>query len=295
MTRRHLLIVLAIVGLVLVNLLADVGLLWLIEEIFRNSAWLDQIPIGVILGQLLLLALWFGLGDGRWYLRLVVAVALTLGIAKTIGIAEYLGNRSQRNYDPGSSMVIAFMLLAMLLITSCFGFLLRRIRSWRLTWQPVESTPATGQFQVGDTLLWMCIVSGALASVRFVVSIDKDFPAQFLDIGLYTVKTTMVVLGAMMGAFSTRGRLRLAVLVSLTVLLIGAAFAVPDAYENVRQIRAGVTIPVPFYRYAVAWGQQTLKHEEFVVTAAMIALANCLALLALGGKLVRPGGLLQSA
>ena len=98
-----------------------------------------------------------------------------------------------------------------------------------------------------------------------------------------------------MAAFSTRRHLRVSMLVSLAMLLIGAVFAIPDAYENIRQMLASATIPVPFYRYAVAWAQQCLKHEEFVFAAAVIALANCLVLRALGGKLVRPGGLLQNA
>ena len=276
-TRRHLFVALAIVSLVLVNLLADVGLMWLSDKYFRGSSWLDIIPVGVILGQLLLLALWLGLGDGRWYLRLVVSVALTLSMAKTIGIAELLSSRSRQDYNPGRSMMIAFMFLAMLLATSCFAFVLRRMRSWRLTWQEIVSGPATSQFQVGDTLMWMIVIGGALASIRFLVTIDEDFPSQFLDIGVFSVKTTMVVLGAMAAAFSTR-RVRAVIFLALAVLLIGATFAVPDAYDSVQRMRASATIPVPFYRYAVAWGNQTLKHETFVVAAAVTALANCLAL-----------------
>lgn len=90
MTRRQLFIAFAIFGLVLVNLLADLGLLWLIEEIFHSSAWLDQIPIGVILGQLLLLALWFARSAfaATWQLRneptKMATTAMASGISRTM-------------------------------------------------------------------------------------------------------------------------------------------------------------------------------------------------------------------
>jgi hypothetical protein len=287
-TRHRLHVDVALAALLLANLLTDVGLLWLIEERFSRSAWLDQIPIGVILGQLMTLGLWLGLGDGRWYHRLVVVVPLTFGIAETIGIAELLTSRSHHDYDPGGPMMIAFIFLAMVLAVSLLGFVLRRTRGWRLTWQQITSSPVTSQFQVGDTLLWMIVLGGALAALRFLVTIDKDFPSQFLDIGLYGAKTTAVVLGAMLAAFTTRRRLSSLVLLSLFVVLIGAAFAVPDAWGNIQRMGTSATIPVTFYRYAVAWGQQTLKHEEFVIAAAVSGLVNCLALRALGCKLVRP-------
>jgi len=267
------------------------------EEWSRGWPARDEIPIGILLSQLTLAALWLGLGDGRWYVRLVVAIPLTFCLAKTIGIANQLSPKALSRGQPDPSAMIFFILLAMLLASSCFAFVLRRTRSWRLTWQQIGNVHATRQFQIGDALLWMIVVSGSLAALRFLVSIDNDFPAQLLDISMYTVKTMMVVTGTMIVAFSTRRKIRGLVLITLVVLVIGALFAVPDAYENVQRMRGG-TPPTPFYRYVAAWANQTKKHEAFVIAAALGGLVNCLVLRALGCRLVRPsvaGDLPQSA
>jgi hypothetical protein len=280
-----------LVGLIAANLLIDVGLIVLIQAWSRGQPWHHEVPVGTLLGQLTLIGLWFGLGDWRWYVRLVVVVPLTFCLAEALGTAEYLSSKTRRDFDPGNAMVFAFMLLAMMLAVSWVGFILRRTRSWRLTWQHVEAIPAMHQYQIGDALLWMVVVGGSLAAIRFLMSIDSDFPSQILFLALYAVKTTAVVLVAMTLAFATRRKLRAAGLLVIAVLLIGALFAVPDAYENVRNMRAGAgATPVPTYRYAVAWGNQTLKHEACVIATTFCAVANCLVLRLLGGQLVRPGG-----
>jgi hypothetical protein len=277
----------ALFGLVAVNLASDVGLMLLVEEKSRGTAWHREAPIGLVLSQLTLLAMWLGLGDGRWYVRLVIAVPLTFALANALGIVKALSSAARRDYDPGNAMLIAFMFLGMLLAIACFGFVLRRTRSWRLTWKQVDSAPAMHQFQIGDALLWMMVLSGALAVVRFLNSIDADFPV--LTVALYAVKTTAVVFGAMMVAFATRRKLLTTAVLTSAVLVTGAVFAVPDAYENVQRMRASAAVrSVPMYRYVVAWGNQTLNHEAFVVAAGACAVANCLALRAMGCKFMRP-------
>jgi hypothetical protein len=278
---------LALLGLVAANLLLDVWLVWLMEEWFRGSWWFDQIPIGLLLSQLALLAFWLGLGDGRWYVRPLLAIPLTMCLAKSISIAMQLAPRARREADP--SPTLFFILLAMLLATSSVAFALRRMRGWRWTWKPVVFAAASGQFQINDVLLVMIVLGGALAAVRFLITIDSDFPSQILDISLYAVKTMAVALGAMLLAYSKRHRVRGAVLLMLAVLLIGAVFAIPDAYKSVPRVQIGVgTTSAPVWTYAVAWWKESLKQEAFVVGAAICGLVNSLALRALGGKLVRP-------
>jgi hypothetical protein len=287
---RRVAIGLVLLGLLAANLLIDVCLVWLMERSFPGSSWFDQIPIGVLVSQLILMAMWVGLGDWRWYVRLVIAVPVTFCLAQTIGVASRLSSPSFNRYEPDPSPVVAFIFLAMMLAASCVAFILRRTWSWRLTWQDVKSAPAARQFALGDALLWMIVIGGSLAAIRFLISIDRDFPTQILDIALYTVKTAAVVVAAMLLVFSSRFQMRAVGIFVFVVLLIGAGFAVPDAYESVRQMRVmGTTRPLPTYRYLIAWANPTKKHEVYVIAAAVGAVANSLALRALGCKLIRPG------
>jgi hypothetical protein len=62
-----------------------------------------------------------------------------------------------------------------------------------------------------------------------------------------------------------------------------------DACDNIQRMLATATVSAPLYRLAVAWGNQTLKHEIFAASAAIAALLNCVALRILGCRLIRPG------
>jgi hypothetical protein len=288
-TQRHVILAASLFVLVLANLAIDVGLIWLVEESNRQWQPVHETPIGILLGQLMLVALWCGLGDGRWYLRIVVSVVLTLALAKTIGVAESLLTR-RSGAEPGHDMVIAFILLPMMLAVALLAFVLRRVWAWRLTWQPLQANALRGsQFQMSDALLWTTVAGGALASYRFMLTIDSDFTSQLRDLTIYAAKTAAVVFAATILAFSPKIHSRATIWFVIVVAMVGAVSAMPDAYDNFQRMRGVAIIPVPVHRFALAWGEQTLKHEAFCVAAAIAALANCLVLRALGCRLVRPG------
>ena len=82
---------------------------------------------------------------------------LTISIALSFKIAEWLERRSRQNlnYDYDSDGVM-FVCLAMMLVAALVGFILRRIRGWRLTWNDQLSTVATRQFrQMGANSVWL--------------------------------------------------------------------------------------------------------------------------------------------
>src|SRR5688572_19179031 len=155
MTRNGLVLALSLAGLIALNALTNVGLIWLLEERVAGNQWFHQLAIGLLISQVVLAGLWLGLGDGRWLARLLVAVALSMLVAKTIGWATALSGTARRQGSDDPWAMISFMLIAMMLTTSLFASLLRRFRSWRLTWEEVTSIPATRQFRIVDALLWM--------------------------------------------------------------------------------------------------------------------------------------------
>lgn len=288
MQYRHALLLTAWLGLLVVaNLVLDVAALWFLDEIWKNRGWLDQVPIGIILGQLMLVALWLGLGDGRWYIRLLAAVAITIALGKSIGIAGALTSNA-RDYDPDPSMIVAFIFLAMMLASSWIGFVIRRLWNWRLTWEPGASLSAPRQFQIGDALLWMVIIGGSLGAIRFLMTINDDFLGQLREIIFYAAMTTSVTLAVMIYSFSHKKTWRSATLLVAIVLLLGIAVAIPDVYDNYQRMRAIATVRVPITRYAVAWFDETKRHEVCALAVAGAVIANCHSLRALGCRLQRP-------
>jgi hypothetical protein len=287
-TRRSLAVVIALVAVIIANLLVDVGLIWFMEE-RRLPNWLNEIAIGTLLSQVALLGLWLGLGDGRWYVRLVVALPLTMCTAKAMGWATTLSAAARRQGSADEWAMFAFILIAMMLATSLLALVLRRTRSWRLTWWQVARLPPTQQFQAGDVLLWMIPIAGSLAAIRFMMSIDENFGDQLVEISLYTGRTAAIALVTMTTAFGTRRRLRSWLVLAMLVLIIGAVFAAPDAYSNIQRMRASANKSVPLARYATAAVNQMKTHEIFTIAAAVAGLTNCLILRWLGCKLIRPG------
>src|SRR3954452_17906540 len=161
----------ALAGVVAANFAVTAGLLWLMQEwqprpgsrFFLNQ--LHQVGFGILLSQVVLIGYWLGLADGRWYLRLVAANAMTLATALAIHWADALSPTARRGGDDDPWAIIGFILIAMMLTVSFVGFVLRRPRGWRLTWRQSMDFPVTHQFQIADALLWMIVISGALAAI----------------------------------------------------------------------------------------------------------------------------------
>jgi hypothetical protein len=194
----------ALGALAMGNLLFDVGLFWLAGEDPRGWRIIFQAGIAIFFSQPILLGIWLGLGDGRWYLRLAAGIALTLGLAQTITLGMALSATARKQHELNPAAMIAFVMIAMLLATSVAVIPLRRIRNWRLTWEQLVCLPATRQFQLGDLLLWMIPISGTLAVLRFLWSTDDNFAGQFGEFTLVTAGMAAIVLASMMAAFARR-------------------------------------------------------------------------------------------
>jgi len=284
-----LVLALSLAGLILLNALANVALIWLMEEHLVGNQWFNQLPIGILVSQVVLAGLWLGLGDGRWLARLVFAVALSMLAAKTIGWATALSGTARRQGTDDPWAMISFMLIAMTLTTSLFASLLRRLRSWRLTWEEVTSVPATRQFQIVDALLWMMPICGALAAIRFLTSLDNNFPQQLWDLALFTLRTTAILLVVLVAAFASRWHVKGAILLILAVLLIGAALSVPDIIRDFYRLGFGTQNAGPPGRFVQIAIYEVTEHEAFAVAVMLGGLTNFLVLRILGCKLIRPG------
>jgi len=289
MTRNHLVLALSLAGLILLNALANITLIWLMEEHLVGNQWFNQLPIGILVSQVVLTGLWLGLGDGRWLARLIVAVAISMLAAKTIGWATALSDTARRQGADDPWAMISFMLIAMMLTTSLFASLLRRLRSWRLTWEEVTSVPATRQFQIVDALLWMVPISGALAAIRFLTSLDDNFPHQLWDLVLFTIRTTTILLVVMVAAFATRWHVKGVIVLILAVLSIGAAFSVPDIFRDFHRLGFATQNAGPPGRFVQIAIYEVTEHEAFAVAVMLGGLTNLIVLRMLGCTLVRPG------
>src|SRR5262245_51808774 len=98
-TRHHLVVASALVGLTLADLLTDFALIWMVEERWFRYEWMNQVGYGLLFAPVMLLGLWFGLGDGRWYLRLNVAIGLTMCVAIAFGLVHELSPMLRRQSD----------------------------------------------------------------------------------------------------------------------------------------------------------------------------------------------------
>jgi hypothetical protein len=289
MTRNHLVLALSLAGLILLNVVTNVTLIWLMEERVPGNQWFHQLAIGLLISQVVLTGLWLGLGDGRWLARLLVAVALSILAAKTIGWAAALSPTARRQGTDNPWAMISFMLIAMMLTTSLFASLLRRLRSWRLTWEEITSVPAARQFQIVDALLWMMPICGALAAIRFLTSLDDNFPHQLWDLALFTARTTAILLVVLVAAFASRWHVKGAILLILAILLVGAALSVPDIIRDFYRLGFGTQNAGPPGRFVQIAIYEVTEHEAFAVAVMLGGLTNLLALRSLGCKLIRPG------
>lgn len=290
-----LLITAALAALIVANLAVTSGLLWIIQEwkpasgsrFLQNQ--LNQVWFGTLLSQVVLIGCWLGLGDGRWYVRLVAAIALTLATALAFHFGVVLSPTARRSADEEPWAIIGFILIAMMLAVSLVGFVLRRMRGWRLTWRASVQQLTIHQFQIADGLLWMVVIGGALAAMRFVVSIEEDFREQLVRISLLTARGAAIVLVAMVTAFSTARPMRNVIVLVSVVVAIGIAFAIPDVYRDLQSTWARVTGPIAWNVYLSNAINAGFGQIVLMLAVMSGALVNCLALRLTGCQLIRPG------
>jgi hypothetical protein len=283
------------------NFAVTAGFFWLLQEwqtgpgsrFLQNQ--LGQVGFGILLSQVVLIGYWLGLGGGRWYVRLVGAIALTLGTALAFHFAALLSPTARRRGDDDPCAIIGFMLIAMMLAVSFVGFVLRRTRGWRLTWRQSVQQSVIHQFQIADGLLWMVVIGGALAAMRFVISIEEGSRSQLVDISLLAARGGAVVLLSMMTALATARAIRAVVILLAVVVTIGIAFAIPDIYRNLQFTWARVTGPIAWNVYLSNGIQAGLGQLVLMLAAMSGALVNCLALRLTGCRLLRPGNSVSSS
>ena len=158
-SKSHSLLMAAtLAGLVAWNLALTVGLLcWM--QARPTPSWnlfwnlLNQFGLGLFLGQAILIGYWFGLAEGRWYIRLTAAIALTLSLALSLHWAWLLASMAGSRDVDDPWAIIGFVLIAMMLAASVLGFVLRRTRGWRLTWRWDVELAVIHQFQIADSLI----------------------------------------------------------------------------------------------------------------------------------------------
>jgi hypothetical protein len=299
---RRLLIALAIAALVAANLLFDIGLVCAGMSVrfvpARLINVLRHISLPIFVSQVLLLGFWLAVGDGKSYVRWLVAVASSAAIALTERWTPAFSHPLRRAQDATDTAAVSLMLCLLffevLLAVYVLLFPLRQVGNWRLTWQPDRESRVVRQVRIFDLLLWMVPIGALLATLRVDLWLGKQlFSAHGLAWWRYWQLAGLcpLVFASMLTAFATRRRwLSLLGLVSLT-LLLATAFAIVERYRLEQHFRsmvaAGARRPAAAVASHVLWG----SFGEWLAycIATVVAYLNWTALRVLGCRLVRPG------
>ena len=286
MLRLRLLVAFGIALLVAVNLSLDIVLSWYIERRLWGGDWVARVTTGVLLCHTLLLGIWLGLSDNKWYWRLAATIPLTLCLAKALSVGSALAHRG-RIASGLDWQVVATLFIAIVLTVFVLLLPLRTLRNWRLSWR-LYSVPSATQFTLRDLLLWMIPVGCALIAVKFVASLDESGGGGLIELTIYTAGIAAVVWTAMLAAFAGRQRM---VALSYTVaftLLIGGGYGIAAAFRYIQRMYSIYNGKLP-PTYVPETLKELLVGGLTIVVPALLALANFAALRALGCKLIRPG------
>jgi hypothetical protein len=256
--------------------------LWYVDQGWWGKEWSGFLAMGFMFGQVMNLAAWLALGDGKWYWRLVMTAFATVLLAQTFSWAEIIAQRGNLN-DPADWPRL--VLLTVLLIGFTALWPLRQFAKWRLTWQPAAlTTPAALQFSTRDLLLWMVVIGGALGALRILDEVTSESASGLFRFVFQLLGMVALIAAALATAF---GRdiffRRLAILCALTLLISGASTglviwnrysAMPANLPRQLRLDAALRISVP-------------ESLSFLAATAS-ALMNGIALRALGCTLIRP-------
>jgi hypothetical protein len=284
-------IVLGVVALLLANLLIVLGLAWHTERNSPGSQWLGYAVMSAVLSQIILCGVWLGLGDGRWYWRILISVVFMMALAKCFGWASEWNGKSHDQGNAEEWPRIAFFFIFVLLVTCAVVLPLRRLRQWRLTWQTGFEAAATPQFQIGDILVWMIPIGAVLGLMRFLASLIDNGWQSLLDALLPLAEMAALTWCAMLAAYATRRRVLTAIALLCLALLMGSAFATPDIYRGVLRAQAVVRGPIAWQVYFANAFPYLARHWLSALSCAWSAWVNCTILRLLGCKLIRPGNL----
>jgi hypothetical protein len=272
-------------ALVAGNLVTDFVLLaW--AQSSRNDYFAHPM-MGFQLSQLALAGVWLALGDGRWYLRSLVAVPFCFAASAGFQLAAYVADKS--SHEEGEWAMIGFFFL-MIVLASCIAVLpLRRLREWRLTSEAAAdeaAVPRLGQVNIADYLLWMIPFGGLMAVTRFVISIEDNFASQLGGLFFYLAGLLATVLAAMLTVFSARPRgWRKWLLLAAFALIVAVLLATPDIYRNFQRTRAYVGGPIALTVILKNACREGFRGVLSITGTALCATLNSLLLRRLGFRL----------
>ena len=280
LTRRQLALGLSIASLIFVTLILDIGMMWLLSEAQHRWQWLNDAISGVLVGQVILIGMYLGLGNGRWYVRTGAAVCLTLAVARSMGIAAMLSEHERKNGDPDFWATISFLFIPMMLAAAFTGLMLRRFRGWQLTWQSSPHELPGRQFQISDVMIWTTLLAMALAAVKFLMMYDEHLSDQFLNLSMLAACITVAVTCGMIAAFVTSRVGRVVLLLSLTLVVETVLFSIPEICRLIQRSS-------PNLLASSILGE--ISHRAvFAFAAAIWSAATFGALRCLGCEFIRP-------
>jgi hypothetical protein len=281
--NRRMRIVFGLAALLAIDFAMTTVFLWLVENRSLGGNWAGFFGMGLLFGQVLVLGLWLALGDAKWYWRLAGSAFATMLLAQSITLTSRF-SRDGFTEDENPAAWPTLVLLVALLLVHMVLWPMRQVGSWRLTWGRYESTATTiSQFRTGDLLLWMAVIGGVLAALRFMTSVIGDSGGLFKFI-LQVLGMVLLTVVAMLTAFARQRVVRHFVLLIVLALLIGGSLAAFEAWE-----RFQVAQPTVRWQTRLWFACWEASAESFTfVGTTLVSLLNCLALRALGCSFARP-------
>src|SRR5262245_61441941 len=122
--------VFALLFLLAADLSIVTGGLWYAENGWWGKDWFGYVAMGILFGQVKILAMWLALGDGKWYWRLAIAVPTTMLLAQAIGWAEIAGGRRTAPGVNDAADWPRLVLLVALLVSFTALWPLRQFGKW---------------------------------------------------------------------------------------------------------------------------------------------------------------------
>jgi hypothetical protein len=232
-----------VMALVATNLLLDIGLAFWGAERLPGEFLVNATLEAVRYSQVMLLALWLGLGEVKWYWRLLLVAPVTIGVGMSYVLGMTLSPtfRSVQGLRiaPGGKVDMSHILVHVTVLLGAVSAVLplRRMKKWRLSWRELVLPFESNQFRIADLMCWMVVIGCFLCSLRLLKlywneTARSDWLVQFLShiafpMACYSVITT----GSMLAAFAIRNRRQAMVALLVATLLIGGAISGVSAYQ----------------------------------------------------------------
>jgi hypothetical protein len=278
-------VVLGLALLSLVNLAAIIGAQWVAHYLRPRGGWVEQVAVGFLFGGVLTLALGLTFGAGKWYWRLATCFVAILLTAFAVSWLDPSG-ANWPSFDEYEAWWNMLMLLWVLLIGFTTMWPWRRLRGVRLTW--IDHPPDllhSNQFHSRDLLFWMFAVAGVLAACRAlnaIVPFVKDWAQHVAAIiGLILLATVSLHVAYSRGRVFLKGIALFALLFLVGVSYLVIAHLV-QRYSDPPSLPGQLRLPPNF--------AGLLPEAVPFFGSTTLVLVNCLALRALGCRLMRRSG-----